>query len=80
MSKGDLYVGAVEAIYASGVDSGRIPDALLATSRLLGGPGATLEVIDKKTRRPVAFHSAGLPSPAGARYFEHFAAFNPRIG
>jgi DNA-binding CsgD family transcriptional regulator/PAS domain-containing protein len=79
MSKGDLYVGAVEAIYASGVDRERIPDALLATSRLLGGPGATLEVIDKKTRRLVSFHSAGLPSPAGARYSEHFAATNPRL-
>jgi DNA-binding CsgD family transcriptional regulator/PAS domain-containing protein len=79
MSSGDLYVTAVEAVYASGMDVGRIPDALSATSRLLGGLGATLETIDKKTRRPVAFQSVGLPSPARARYCEYFAAVNPRF-
>jgi hypothetical protein len=79
MSKSDFYVQAVEVIYASGADSGRVPDALEAINRLLGGLGATLEVIDKATQRPIEFHSAGLPSPAGARYFDHFAALNPRI-
>jgi DNA-binding CsgD family transcriptional regulator/PAS domain-containing protein len=79
MSKCDFYVQAVEAIYASGADSGGVPDALEAINRLLGGRGATLEVIDKATQRPIEFHSAGLPSPAGARYFDHFAALNPRI-
>jgi len=76
MSKCDFYVQAVEAIYASGADSGRVPEALEAISRLLGGRGATLEVIDKATQRPIEFHSAGLPSSAGARYFDHFAALN----
>jgi len=42
MSKCDFYEQAVEAIYASGADSGRVPDALAAISRLLGGRGATL--------------------------------------
>src|SRR5271167_877266 len=73
MSKCDFYEQAVEAIYASGADSGRVPDALAAISRLLGGRGATLEVIDKATQRPIEFHSVGLPSAAGARYFDHFA-------
>jgi DNA-binding CsgD family transcriptional regulator len=76
---GDLYVRAVEAIYASGIESELIPEALAATSRLLGASGATLEVIDKATRRPVEFYSAGLPPIARAQYFEQFAALNPRI-
>jgi DNA-binding CsgD family transcriptional regulator len=67
---GDLYVRAVEAIYASGIESELIPEALAATSRLLGASGATLEVIDKATRRPVEFYSAGLPPIARTQYFE----------
>ena len=61
MLTGNLYVQAVEAIYASGLDSELVPEALAATSRLLGARGATREVIDKATQRPVEFHSAGLP-------------------
>jgi hypothetical protein len=76
---GDLYVRAVEAIYASGIESELIPEALAATSRLLGASGATLEVIDKATRQPVEFYSAGLPPIARTQYFEQFAALNPRI-
>jgi PAS domain-containing protein len=76
---GDLYVQAVEAIYASGIESELIPEALAATSRLLGASGATLEVIDKATRRSVEFYSAGLPPIARTQYFEQFAALNPRI-
>src|ERR1700761_2194554 len=79
MSKHDLYVKAVEAIYAWGADANLLPEALEATNRALGGLGATLEVIDKATQLPIEFHSAGLPSSAGARYFEHFTTLNPRI-
>jgi DNA-binding CsgD family transcriptional regulator/PAS domain-containing protein len=79
MSNGDLYVQAVEAIYASGLDADRVSDALEATSLLLGARGATLEVIEKAAQRPIEFHAVGLPSVAGTQYFEHFAALNPRI-
>lgn len=58
---GNLYVQAVESIYASGLDGELVPEALAATSRLLGASGATFEVIDKATQRPVEFYSAGLP-------------------
>ena len=68
MLTGNLYVQAVEAIYASGLDSELVPEALAATSRLLGARGATREVIDKATQRPVEFHSAGLPRIARTRY------------
>jgi DNA-binding CsgD family transcriptional regulator len=76
---GNLYVQAVESIYASGLDGELVPEALAATSRLLGASGATLEVIDKATQRPVEFYSAGLPPIARTRYFEQFAVLNPRV-
>lgn len=79
MTEGDLYVQAVEAIYASGLGDDHVPEALAATSRLLGASGATLEVIDKSAQRPVEVQLAGLPSIAGAKYFDQFAALNPRI-
>jgi hypothetical protein len=76
---GNLYVQAVEAIYASGLDNELVPEALAATGRLLGASGATLEVIDKATLRPVEFYSVGLTPISRAQYFEQFAALNPRI-
>jgi len=51
MLKDDLYVQAIEAIYASGLEGDLIPAALAATSRLLGASGVTLEVIDKATQQ-----------------------------
>ena len=62
MLTGNLYVQAVEAIYASGLDGELVPEALAATSRLLGARGATLEVIDKATQRPVEFRLS-WPAP-----------------
>ncbi len=77
--KADLYMQAVEAIYASGAKASLVPEALAATSRLIGARGATFEVIDKAARRPVEIASAGLPVVARSQYFEHFSALNPRI-
>jgi len=79
MGNGDHYVQAVEAIYACGSGAGLVSDALTATSRLLGATGATYEVIDKSAGGLLWFSAAGLPSAAGARYSDHFAALNPRI-
>ncbi|MGC1848470.1 MAG: hypothetical protein WA707_12985 [Pseudolabrys sp.] len=56
-----------------------VPQALEATSRLLGASVAILEVIDKPTQRPVEFCSVGLPDVARVPYIEQFAALNPRI-
>jgi DNA-binding CsgD family transcriptional regulator/PAS domain-containing protein len=78
MATGDLYVQAVESIYACGSGEGLVADALSATSRLLGATGATYEVIDKAAGLQW-FCSAGLPSAAGERYSDHFAAINPRV-
>ena len=72
-----LFLQAIDAVYASGLDNTRVP--LEATSRLLGASGAILEVIDKPTQRPVEFCSVGLPDVARVPYIEQFAALNPRI-
>jgi DNA-binding CsgD family transcriptional regulator len=79
MSNHDLYARAVEAIYASGAEGSLVSEALAATSRLLGGRGATLEVIDKRERRPLEVNAAGLPAIARTQYFEQFAVLNPRL-
>jgi DNA-binding CsgD family transcriptional regulator/PAS domain-containing protein len=78
MASGDLYVQAVEAIYACGSGEGLVADALSATGRLLGATGATYEVIDKSTGLQW-FSSAGIPSAAGKHYSDHFATCNPRV-
>ena len=79
MPGSDLFLQAIDAVYASGLDSARLPQALEATSRLLGAAGAILEVIDKPAQRPVEFCSVGLPDVARIPYIEQFAALNPRI-
>jgi DNA-binding CsgD family transcriptional regulator len=79
MRNGDLYVQAVESIYACGTGEGCVSDALIAASRLLGARGATFELIDRSKGKLVQFHSAGLPSGGGDEYSKHFAALNPRI-
>ena len=78
MPDNDLFLQTIEAVYASGLDSDRLPEALDATSRVLGAAGATLEVLDKTTQRHRAFHAAGLARVASAPYLEEFAALNPR--
>jgi DNA-binding CsgD family transcriptional regulator/PAS domain-containing protein len=78
MSADDLYVQAVESIYACGSGEGLVANALSATAHLLGATGATYEVIDKSAGLQW-FSSAGLPSAASERYADHFAANNPRV-
>jgi DNA-binding CsgD family transcriptional regulator len=79
MKSGDLYVQAVETIYACGSGETKVADALTAISRILGAQSARYEVIDKSAGGLIWFSSSGAPQPAGARYSDHFAAFDPRI-
>ena len=75
----DLFVRAVDAIYASGIEEERLGEALEAASRLFGACGATLEVFDKTAQRHVEFRAAGIPPISCEQYTEHFAALNSRI-
>jgi DNA-binding CsgD family transcriptional regulator/PAS domain-containing protein len=77
--KHELFVQAVEAIYAGGVEENGLCEALEAASRLFGACGATLEVFDKAAQRHVEFRAAGIPPIPCAQYTDHFAALNSRI-
>jgi len=79
MPQSDLFLQTIDAVYAGGLDTALMPEALKATSFLLGSVGATLEVISKPQKRPIGFWSAGLPDVSRAQYIEHFASLNPRI-
>jgi PAS domain-containing protein/DNA-binding CsgD family transcriptional regulator len=79
MSTNDLFVRSVEALYASGVEDGRLPEALDATIRLLGGCGATHEIIDKKMTQHIAYCAAGIPQVESAQYLDQYAAMSPRL-
>jgi len=79
MPDNDLFLQTVEAIYGSGLDSERLPEALELTSRMLGAAGATLEILDKPAQRHAAFHAVGVPTLARTPYVEHFASRNPRF-
>jgi hypothetical protein len=79
MGNGDLCARAVERIYARGVGERKVSDALVATSRLRGACGATLEVIDKSAGGLIRFCPGGLPALAGTRHERLFAARNARM-
>lgn len=79
MPGNDLFLQTIEAVYASGLDSDRLPQALELTSRMLGAAGATLEIFDKSVQRHSAFHAVGVPTAARTPYVEHFATLNPRF-
>ncbi len=79
MPNNDLFLQTIETVYASGLDSTRLPEALKATSELLGSAAATLEVFDKSVQRHDAFYAAGVPTVARTSYLEHFATLNPRM-
>ena len=79
MPDNDLFLQTIEAVYASGLDSDRLPQALELTSLMLGAAGATLEIFDKSVQRHSAFHAVGVPTAARTPYVEHFATLNPRF-
>jgi len=75
----DLFLQTVEAVYASGLDSSRLPDALQATNTLLGGAAACFEIIDKQRQKHDLFFCVGVPAISRDTYLAKFAAINPRI-
>ncbi len=79
MSDHELILQTIDTIYASVVDRDQISTVLEATNRLVGGVGATLEIIAKETHRPTHLWSVGAPTLARTPYIEQFAALNPRI-
>lgn len=75
----ELYAQALDAIYQGFADPDGITDTLGSIRTLIGAEGATLEVIDTTTSRPLVFHSSGVASAEGDDYLAHFAPRNPRL-
>jgi DNA-binding CsgD family transcriptional regulator/PAS domain-containing protein len=78
MRDADL-LATIEAIHAAGLETDRWPQALDAVTQLIGGRGATLEILDKSTFQPRLFLSHGLPLPAQIAYVDQYVALNPRL-
>jgi DNA-binding CsgD family transcriptional regulator len=78
MSDRDGLLTTIDAIYAAGVDDSRWPDALKAATKLVGGIGATFEVIDKTTCEPREWRAWGIPEASELQYLEHYAPLSPR--
>jgi DNA-binding CsgD family transcriptional regulator/PAS domain-containing protein len=79
MASGDDLVATIEAVHAAGLDTQLWPHALAAVTALIGGIGATLEVIAKPTLCHREFRFAGLPPAEQLEYLDHYAALNPRL-
>lgn len=78
MSQANDLLRTIEAIHAAGLDAEHWPKALAAATRLIGGVGATLEVLDKKTMRPTEFHGWGIPDVSELQYLHEYAPVSPR--
>jgi hypothetical protein len=77
MGKRDDVLSAIGQIHAAGIDPAKWPDALGAITSLVGGNGASLEVLSRPALRHVEMHSFALP--AVGPYLEYYAAFCPRL-
>jgi DNA-binding CsgD family transcriptional regulator len=78
MAKADQLIRTIEAIHAAGVDAKRWPDALAAATGLIGGIGATFEVIDSATHQPREWYGWGIPEASEVQYLDQFAPLSPR--
>lgn len=80
MSTESEFLKVVERVNAAALDDRLWNVALGSISDLLGGVSADIEVIDKKTLRPLFMdHSAEISEENANAYLNHFAAINPRI-
>src|SRR5690349_8169560 len=78
-NRGDLLPATIEAIQAAALDASRWPVALASVTRLVGGVGATLEIVEKPSLRPREFHQFGLPTASELSYLDQYASLNPRL-
>lgn len=57
----------------------RWASVLNGVTRLIGGAGATLEMIDRRAGTHAMFASSAIPKIGELAYFDQYAALNPRI-
>src|SRR5258708_18614650 len=77
MGPGDDVMAAISRIHAAGLAAEKWPDALSLITTMIGGHGASLEFIERRSMRHRDMHAHGLPA-VGA-YLEHYAPMCPRV-
>jgi DNA-binding CsgD family transcriptional regulator len=78
MTQGDAIITAITRIHAAGLDSTIWPEALSLVTNLIGGMGASLELLDRPSLRPRDMYAHGMPDVANA-YVEYYAPQSPRL-
>ena len=66
-------------LQAASLEPGRWASALNGVTHLIGGAGATLEIIDRRAGTHTMFATSGIPKIGEIAYFDQYAALNPRI-
>ncbi|MGD0763508.1 MAG: hypothetical protein ABR929_10040 [Roseiarcus sp.] len=77
MGRRDQVLATITRIHAAGLDADKWPDALAAFANLIGGHGASLEILARPTLRHRGMFSYGLP--AVGDYLAHYAPLSPRL-
>jgi DNA-binding CsgD family transcriptional regulator len=79
MTRGKDLASTIGAVYAAGLDTTLWTPALAAMTELVGGVGATLEVIAKAALAHREFHQFGFPLAEMPPYLDHYSQLNPRL-
>jgi DNA-binding CsgD family transcriptional regulator len=79
MTRGRELASTIGAVYAAGLDATLWAPALAAMTELVGGVGATLEVIEKPALAHREFRQFGLPPAEVLPYLDHYSTLNPRL-
>ncbi len=78
MAGRDDLLATIEAVHAASLDPELWQPALARIAASVGGIGASIEAVDRRTMRHRDFHVYGMPSTEQLSYFAHYAALNPR--
>lgn len=69
----DLILSTVQQIHAAGLDGDEWPTALKGVTELIGGVGASLEVMRKPDAEVTSWQGYGLPGSEAYEYIRHYA-------
>jgi DNA-binding CsgD family transcriptional regulator/PAS domain-containing protein len=72
-------LATIDDIYAAGLDAELWPRALSSITHLVGGVGATFEILDRRHMTHLDFVSVGIPPANEIAYLDQYMRLNPRI-
>ena len=80
MNKEQLFVDAIEKVYALASSDDAWETGLNAISELLGASCTSFEIISKREQRPVFFRATGdFDQDMGLPYLEYYSKISPRV-